>query len=122
MSADRSLEQEFSNLVSNLAPLVILLIFVVLSLVWTVWFPWQTSFLYSSLHHFLTLFPIVLLLLVTYVTHQKLNETDKAQKRGRGRPPIPRLTTAEGVFTYLILLMITFAAAIGLVIVVWFVL
>lgn len=121
MSTDQSLEQEFSNLVSNLAPLVILLMFIVLSLVWGLWFPWETDFLYSSLHHFLTLFPLVLLAVVTYVTHQKLNESDE-QREQEDHTRLPRLTTADGVFTYLIALLLAFAAAIGLLTVVWSVL
>lgn len=126
MSSRPSIEQELSSLASNIAPLIILLIFVVLSLVWVVWFPWGPDPLYSSLHHFLTLFPFVLLAILTYVARKKVAEGEGepvgagAEGQGAGRnggTRLPRLATAEGAFRYLIALMLATTAAIGLLLV-----
>lgn len=128
MSSRPSLEQEVSDLASNIAPLIILALFVLLSLVWVFWFPWRPNPLYSSLHHFLTIFPLILLALLTYVAKTKLDEgeEEQAEETSDRRPSrhshIPRLTTAEGVYTYLIALMLAFAAAIGVLLVIAFVL
>lgn len=123
MSAGPSTEQEISSLAANLAPLVILLIFIVISLVWTAWFSWGVDPLYSSLHHFLTFFPLVLLALLTYVAYEKLRQDEEGDDHRaptqRGTP-IPRMTTADGAFRYLIASMLAFAAAIGLYIVLVF--
>ncbi|MBX0296732.1 DUF6684 family protein [Haloarcula nitratireducens] len=72
-----SLEKEVSNLSSNLAPMVILTVFILLPLFWF-WWPWGMDPVYSPLHHFLTVFPLALLALVTYVAHEKINEAEES--------------------------------------------
>lgn len=74
MSSDSNDVWHLGQLFSNIVPMLILLS---MALTMFVLAPWGRDLLYSTLTHFFTLFPLVVLAVITYVARAKLIDEDR---------------------------------------------
>lgn len=74
MSSDSIDAWELGQLLTNVMSMVILAVLAVSLVVLS---PWGIDPLYSTLSHFFTLWPLLLLAIITYIAREKLAEEEK---------------------------------------------